>query len=223
MELIPALDLRKGRCVRLSQGDPNRETCYETDPSKIVAEFVACGARKLHLVNMDGAFGEESDNPGIIEGIVRDFDINVELGGGIRTLEVRMRRHNANGLGLAEWFQAQPQVKKVLYPGLPSHPDHETAAALMDGFGGMLGVVLKGGGKAANAFTKNLQLAIMAPSLGGVETLVSQPRYTSHADMTAAERTAVGVSDGFVRISAGIEDLCDLVTDFGRALAQSDG
>ena len=87
MELIPALDLRKGRCVRLSQGDPNRETCYETDPSKIVAEFVACGARKLHLVNMDGAFGEESDNPGIIEGIIRAFDINAELGGGIRTLE----------------------------------------------------------------------------------------------------------------------------------------
>jgi phosphoribosylformimino-5-aminoimidazole carboxamide ribotide isomerase len=86
MELIPAIDIRKGRCVRLSQGDPNRETCYETDPSKIAAEFVACGARKLHLVNMDGAFGEESDNPGIIEGIIRAFDINVELGGGIRTL-----------------------------------------------------------------------------------------------------------------------------------------
>jgi phosphoribosylformimino-5-aminoimidazole carboxamide ribotide isomerase len=86
MELIPAIDIRKGRCVRLSQGDPNRETCYETDPSKIAAEFVACGARKLHLVNMDGAFGEKSDNPGIIERIIRPFDINVELGGGIRTL-----------------------------------------------------------------------------------------------------------------------------------------
>jgi phosphoribosylformimino-5-aminoimidazole carboxamide ribotide isomerase len=87
MELIPALDLRKGRCVRLSQGDPDRETCYETDPSKIVGDFITYGARKLHLVNLDGAFGEESVNPAVIEWLVRDFDIKVELGGGIRTLE----------------------------------------------------------------------------------------------------------------------------------------
>lgn len=87
MELIPALDLRKGRCVRLSQGDPDRETCYETNPSKIVRDFVEYGARKLHLINLDGAFGEESVNPAVIEGLVREFDINVELGGGIRTLE----------------------------------------------------------------------------------------------------------------------------------------
>lgn len=87
MELIPALDLRKGRCVRLSQGDPDRETCYETDPSKIVRDFIAYGARKLHLVNLDGAFGEESVNPAVVEWLVKDFDINVELGGGIRSLE----------------------------------------------------------------------------------------------------------------------------------------
>ena len=87
MELIPALDLRKGRCVRLSQGDPDRETCYETDPSKILRDFIAYGARKLHLVDLDGAFGEESVNPAVVEWLVKDFDINVELGGGIRTLE----------------------------------------------------------------------------------------------------------------------------------------
>ena len=87
MELVPALDLRKGRCVRLSQGDPDRETCYETNPSKIVGDFIAYGARKLHLVNLDGAFGEESGNPAVIERLMREFDINVELGGGIRTLE----------------------------------------------------------------------------------------------------------------------------------------
>ena len=87
MELIPALDLRKGRCVRLSQGDPDRETCYETNPSKIVRNFVAYGARKLHLVNLDGAFGEESVNPAVIEQLVSEFDIKVELGGGIRHLE----------------------------------------------------------------------------------------------------------------------------------------
>jgi phosphoribosylformimino-5-aminoimidazole carboxamide ribotide isomerase len=87
MELIPALDLRKGRCVRLSQGDPDLETCYETNPSKIVDDFIAHGAHKLHLVNLDGAFGEESENPVVIERLMREFDINVELGGGIRTLE----------------------------------------------------------------------------------------------------------------------------------------
>jgi cystathionine beta-lyase/cystathionine gamma-synthase len=137
---------------------------------------------------------------------------------GIRTLDVRMDRHNENAFELACWFEAQPQVESVFYPGLESHPDHALACELMSGFGGMLSLVLKGGAKAADRFTDRLELAMVAPSLGGVETLVSQPRYTSHASLSPAERVAQGIADGFVRISVGVENVEDLRADFAQAL-----
>ncbi|MDP2956610.1 MAG: aminotransferase class I/II-fold pyridoxal phosphate-dependent enzyme [Longimicrobiales bacterium] len=138
---------------------------------------------------------------------------------GLRTLEVRVRRHNENALALARWFEGRPQVARVVHPGLESHPDHALARELLGGFGGMLSIVLAGGGEAADRFTAALKLALVAPSLGGVETLVSQPRYTSHAGLTPAEREAQGIVDGFVRISVGVEDLADLQEDFAQALA----
>ncbi|MEX2472645.1 MAG: PLP-dependent aspartate aminotransferase family protein [Gemmatimonadota bacterium] len=137
---------------------------------------------------------------------------------GMRTLDVRVERHNRNALGLARWLQGRPGVADVVYPGLPSHPDHEVASELLAGFGGMVGVVLDGGGDAADAFMGALELAFPAPSLGGVETLVSQPRHTSHRSMATDERVQQGIPDGFVRISVGIEALEDLQADFGRAL-----
>ena len=103
---------------------------------------------------------------------------------GVRTLDVRVRRHNENALALARWFEAQPRVRRSIYPGLESHPDHAVARELMAGFGGMLSLVLRGGGAAADRFMEALELAMAAPSLGGVETLVSQPRYTSHVGLT---------------------------------------
>jgi cystathionine beta-lyase/cystathionine gamma-synthase len=140
---------------------------------------------------------------------------------GLRTLEIRVRRHNENALALARWFEGRPRVARVLHPGLESHPDHALARELLSGFGGMLSIVLGGGGEAADRFTGALKLALVAPSLGGVETLVSQPRYTSHAGLTPAEREAQGIVDGFVRISVGVEDLADLQADFAAALAAS--
>jgi cystathionine beta-lyase/cystathionine gamma-synthase len=137
---------------------------------------------------------------------------------GIRSLDVRMARHNANAMALAEWFEARQEVKTTLYPGLSSHPDHAVAAELMSGFGGMVSVVLAGGGDAADRFMGALGVALPAPSLGGVETLVSQPRFTSHAGLTLDAREALGIPDGFVRISVGIENVEDLRTDFARAL-----
>jgi len=107
----------------------------------------------------------------------------------------------------------------VLYPGLASHPDHDLAAELLSGYGGMVSVVLAGGGEAADRFMSKLDVALAAPSLGGVDTLVSQPRYTSHAGLNQEERTAVGIPDGFVRLSIGIEDADDLIADFEQALA----
>lgn len=140
---------------------------------------------------------------------------------GLRTLDVRMQRHNQNAGRIAEWLSRHVGVARVDYPGLPEHPDHAVASELLSGFGGMVGVVLKGGGAAADRFVSALQIAIAAPSLGGVETLVSQPRYTSHVGLSAEEREATGVPDGFVRISVGIEDADDLIADFEQALARA--
>jgi cystathionine beta-lyase/cystathionine gamma-synthase len=137
---------------------------------------------------------------------------------GLRTLDARMRRHNENGLEVARWFERRPGVARVLYPGLPSHPDHELASELFDGFGGMVSIVLEGGGEAADRFVSRLRLACAAPSLGGVETLVSQPRWTSHAGLAPDEREAQGIPDGFVRLSLGVEAAEDLIADFDQAL-----
>lgn len=137
---------------------------------------------------------------------------------GMRTLDVRVRRHNENAMAVARWAEGRPEVEQVIYPGLGSHPDHALAAELMEGFGGMVSLVLAGGGEAADDFMSRLRLALAAPSLGGVETLVSQPRYTSHVGLSVEEREAQGIPDGFVRLSVGIEDARDLIEDFEQAL-----
>lgn len=137
---------------------------------------------------------------------------------GLRTLDVRVSRQNETALELARWFQTRDGVAEVIHPGLEEHPDHGLAAELMDGFGGMLSVVLEGGGEAADAFVEALQVALVAPSLGGVESLVSQPRYTSQRHQSPEERAAAGIPDGFVRISVGVEDVDDLREDFVRGL-----
>ena len=140
---------------------------------------------------------------------------------GIRTLPARMERHNRTALALAKWFTGVDGVRQVIHPGLAGHPDHECAARMLDGFGGMVSIVLEGGGQAADRFCSNLSLAAAAPSLGGVETLVSQPRHTSHVDLSPGERDALGIPDGFVRISVGLEDLEDLKADFAAAVDAS--
>jgi len=142
---------------------------------------------------------------------------------GLRTLDVRVHRQNENALALARWLEGLPGVRRVIHPGLESHPDHAVAAELMDGFGGMLSLVLDGGADAADAFVAALEVALVAPSLGGVETLVSQPRHTSHRGMTAEELAAQGIPDGFVRISVGVEDVEDLKADLAQALERATG
>jgi cystathionine beta-lyase/cystathionine gamma-synthase len=137
---------------------------------------------------------------------------------GIRTLALRMERHNRNGLAVASWLENHPRVGRVHYPGLPSHPDHARAAALLGGFGGMVGFELDDP-YAATGFMRALGMIRVAPSLGGVESLASEPRHTSHAAMSGAERTRAGIPDGFVRLSLGIEDEADLIADLEAALA----
>ena len=137
---------------------------------------------------------------------------------GMRTLQVRVAQHNSNAAAIAEWLSTKAQVARTIYPGLTSHRDHAIAAELMSGFGGMVSMVLAGGGDAADRFMGELKIAAAAPSLGGVETLVSQPRHTSHVGLTPDQREALGIPEGFVRISVGLEDVDDLIADFDQAL-----
>ena len=137
---------------------------------------------------------------------------------GLKTLGVRMDRHNRNGQAFAEWAAGQKAIAAVHYPGLPTHPDHALATRILDGFGGMVCLVVPGGAPQAEAVIGRLKLAWHAPSLGGVETLVSEPRRTSHAAMTAEQRAAQGIPDGFIRVSVGIEDVDDIIADFAQAL-----
>jgi cystathionine beta-lyase/cystathionine gamma-synthase len=136
---------------------------------------------------------------------------------GLKTLDVRVRRANENAQRIAEWCARHPGIGRVHYPGLPDHPDHALARETMRGFGGMLAIELASA-DATSHFLRRLELIAHAPSLGGVDTLASEPRFTSHADLTAEERAAVGVPDGFVRISVGIEDADDLIADLEQAL-----
>jgi cystathionine beta-lyase/cystathionine gamma-synthase len=137
---------------------------------------------------------------------------------GLKTLALRVRRQNENALQIARFLETHPKVSRTIYPGLESHPQHRRAKELFGGFGGMVSIEVKGGGDAAARFVDRVRLAIKAPSLGGVETLLSRPAAMSHAGLTAEERAASGVTDSLVRISIGIEDPRDLIADFDAAL-----
>ena len=139
---------------------------------------------------------------------------------GMRTLAVRMERHNANGMAIAQWAEQHPGISKVHYPGLPSHPDHPYAKSVLGGFGGMVGLELEGGAKAADRMLKRLKLVTHAPSLAGVETLVSEPRFTSHKGLGPEGRAKMGIPDGFLRLSCGIEDAEDIIGDLEQGLGK---
>jgi cystathionine beta-lyase/cystathionine gamma-synthase len=137
---------------------------------------------------------------------------------GIKTLGVRMRYQNASAQRIAEFLAAHPKVAAVNYPGLPAHPEHRRARDLFDGFGGMVSFELRGGLAAAERFIDGVTIPINAPSLGGVESLITRPATTSHAGMPRNERERAGISDGLIRVSVGLEATEDLVADFARSL-----
>jgi cystathionine beta-lyase/cystathionine gamma-synthase len=139
---------------------------------------------------------------------------------GLKTIDVRVKRQNENAMRIAEWCSKRPEIAKVHYPGLPSHPDHEIARTLLDGFGGMMAIELKGGGPAAIRFIHGLKVFTYAASLGGVDSLMIEPRYSSHEHMTPEERARIGIPDGFLRVSIGIENAEDLIADIEQALQQ---
>lgn len=138
---------------------------------------------------------------------------------GMKTLAVRMRHQNASALRIAEFLARHPAIAAVKYPGLKSHPNHARAAELFAGFGGVVSVELRGGVDAADRLIQRVTLPISAPSLGGVESLITRPATTSHAGMSPADRRRLGISDGLVRLSVGIEATEDLIADLEQALA----
>lgn len=148
--------------------------------------------------------------------ILSPFDSWLTLRG-TKTLALRMAQHNANGQALAEFLTGHPKVKAVLYPGLPSHPQHDLAKRQMKGFGGMLTFDV-GSMEAARDVCGRVRLMSLAESLGGVETLISHPATMTHASVPPERRAKIGLTDGLVRISAGVEDAADLIEDLEQAL-----
>ncbi len=137
---------------------------------------------------------------------------------GIKTLALRVKHHNESALQIAQFLEKHTAIAKVNYPGLESHPNHERARRLFDGFGGMMSFELHDGVEGAESFMRAALLPAVAPSLGGVETLVTRPSTTSHSGLSAKDRRRLGISDGLIRLSVGIEATQDLIEDFRQAL-----
>jgi cystathionine beta-lyase/cystathionine gamma-synthase len=137
---------------------------------------------------------------------------------GVKTLAVRMDRHNSNGLAIAKYLEAHPKVKKVIYPGLPSHPGHELAKRQQSGFGGMISFEV-GSLEAAKEVLNHTKLCSLAESLGGVESMISLPALMTHASIPPEIQAQIGITQGLIRLSVGIEDVEDLIADLDQALA----
>ena len=137
---------------------------------------------------------------------------------GLKTLAVRVKYQNESALTIANFLEKHSAIKKINYPGLESHPRHQRASELFDGFSGMLSFELNDGVQAAERFIQNTTLPISAPSLGGVESLITRPAITSHSGMSPKDRQALGISDALIRLSVGIEATEDIIEDFDQAL-----
>jgi cystathionine gamma-synthase len=137
---------------------------------------------------------------------------------GMKTLHLRIRQQNESAMKIATFLQSQPQVAQVFYPGLESHTHHDIACKQMRGFGGVLSFMLNGGFDAVRTFLPRLQYAHLAANLGAVETVAGPPSTTSHVESSPAEREAMGIPEGLIRYSVGIEETDDLIRDLSRAL-----
>jgi cystathionine gamma-synthase len=143
------------------------------------------------------------------------------VGRGLKTLTLRVQRQNATALALAERLEKHPRIERVFYPGLASHATHAVARAQMRGFGGVVSFIVKGGLTAASRVVDAVKLARIGPSFGGVEALIEQPAVMSYYEMTTEQRQAIGIADGLIRLSVGIEETADLIADIDQALATS--
>jgi cystathionine gamma-lyase len=153
-----------------------------------------------------------------VGGILGPFDSFLALRG-VKTLAIRMERHCASALELAQWLEREPKVRKVYYPGLASHPQHELARRQMDGFGGIISVDLATDLAGARRFLERCEVFALAESLGGVESLIEHPALMTHATIPPAQRAQLGIADGLIRLSVGVENVDDLIADLEQALS----
>jgi cystathionine beta-lyase/cystathionine gamma-synthase len=137
---------------------------------------------------------------------------------GLKTLGIRMERHSSNAMKVAEYLEKHSKIAKVIYPGLKSHPQHDIAKKQMAAFGGMITAILKGGIEDARKMLEKCKIFTLAESLGGIESLIEHPAIMTHASIPAEQRKAVGIEDGLIRLSVGIEDIEDLIADLEQAL-----
>ncbi|HMR03586.1 MAG TPA: PLP-dependent transferase, partial [Candidatus Competibacter phosphatis] len=184
-------------------------TKYLNGHSDVIGGVAVCRGRELaerlgYLQNAIGAVASPFDSFMVLRGL--------------KTLALRMERHSANALHIAAWLERHPKIERVIYPGLPSHPQHELARRQMRGFGGMIGAVVRGGLAEVTRFLIRCQVFVLAESLGGVESLIEHPAIMTHASVPPEVRRDLGIDDGLVRLSVGIEDVEDLVADLARAL-----
>lgn len=152
-----------------------------------------------------------------VGGIAGPFD-SFLANRGLKTLHLRMQRHCENAMVLSQWLAEHPAIDQVVYPGLPSHPQHSLAKEQMRGFGGMITATLKGDLDTARRFLERCEVFSLAESLGGVESLIEHPAIMTHASIPPAQRAALGISDTLVRLSVGVEDIDDLIADLDSAL-----
>ncbi|MBB3275592.1 MULTISPECIES: cystathionine gamma-synthase [unclassified Pseudoxanthomonas] len=173
----------------------------------------------IAVVGDDNALAEQmaflQNSIGAVQG---PFDSFLALRG-LKTLHLRMKAHCENAMALAEWLQGQSVIDKVIYPGLKSHPQHALASRQMHGYGGIMSIVLKGGFEAARKVCEGTHLFTLAESLGGVESLINHPAVMTHASIPLERRTALGISDGLVRLSVGIEIIEDLRNELQRVFS----
>jgi cystathionine gamma-lyase len=186
-------------------------TKYINGHSDVVGGIVVCGPDRQDLVEqmfyLSNAIGS----------IMSPFDSFLVMRS-LKTLSIRMERHCDSAMQVAQYLEQHEAIEKVYYPGLQSHPQHELAKQQMNGFGGMISVVLKGGLASAKTFLENTHLFSLAESLGGVESLIEHPAIMTHASVPEAIRNEIGIVDGLVRLSVGIETLEDLIADIKIAL-----
>jgi cystathionine gamma-lyase len=185
-------------------------TKYLNGHSDVVAGALVTGRDDLHekLAFLQNAVGAV---PGPLDSFL--------VLRGLKTLHVRMERHEANARAVGEALRGHPKVERVTWPGFPEHPQHALAKTQMSGFGGMLTFVIKGGLSAARTFLRNVKIFTCAESLGGVESLIEHPAIMTHASVPPETRKLLGIDDGFIRLSVGIENVQDLIDDLKQALA----
>lgn len=170
------------------------------------------------LLNNEAYYEKIHYHQNSVGAVLSPFDSYLTLRG-VKTLALRMERHQQNALEIARFLESHPRIKKVIYPGLNSHPQHELAKTQTSGFGGMLSFELEGTTADAESFLERLRLFALAESLGGVESLIELPAVMTHASVDKAVREKIGVTDTLIRVSVGIEDVKDLIADLNQALA----